>query len=415
MSKITLTNGQQDAVEKIGVFWDKYGDDDKLKFSPVFRLAGYAGTGKSTCISSFINETGLDDDMVATITFTGRAALVLRNKGHKATTIHKLIYRPVEREETYEEVNEHGQTVKKKRTKIEFILKTRDEIINGTEDDPRDEPLKLIVIDEASMVSAEIYNDLVKFNLPIIAVYDPGQLPPVFGKSPILSNEPDVFLTEIMRQALDNPIVKLSMWARDGRFIPYGNYDDKVLVISKNQLTDDMLLQADIVLATTHKRKDTVNKYIREELLGRTKPHPMLNDKLIFLKNNWEITNGDVPIINGLIGTLTEPISFEHCETGLFKATITPDGSEIPFENIECNLDVFNPTLDRKAKEEIIKAFHSKGIMMDSGYCITVHKSQGGEFPNVVFFADLWGDGEMRKRLLYTAITRASEKLIIVR
>src|SRR5213593_2331563 len=161
---------------------------------PVFRLFGYAGTGKTT-LARHIAE-GVEGE-VKFAAFTGKAALVMRNKGcDDASTIHSLIYR------TRESDNEQPS----------FELW----------DEAPASKAKLIVIDECSMVDAELGRDLLSFGTPLLVLGDPAQLPPIQGGGFFTSAEPDAMLTEVHRQAQDNPIVRLSMDIRAGRPLATG-------------------------------------------------------------------------------------------------------------------------------------------------------------------------------------------------
>ncbi len=177
--------------------------DDWLKAKPgrngtpqVFRLFGFAGTGKTTLARHVADNV---DGEVKFAAFTGKAALVMRNKGcDGASTIHSLIYRA--RESGEEQPN--------------FELW----------DDAPASKAKLIVIDECSMVDAELGRDLLSFDCPLLVLGDPAQLPPIQGGGFFTETEPDVMLTEVHRQAEHDPIVRMSMDVREGRSLQPGQY-----------------------------------------------------------------------------------------------------------------------------------------------------------------------------------------------
>src|SRR6187402_3847470 len=155
----------------------------------VFRLFGYAGTGKTTLARHIADDA---DGEVKFAAFTGKAASVMRNKGcDGASTIHSLIYRA--RESGEEQPN--------------FELW----------DDAPASKAKLIVIDECSMVDAELGRDLMSFGVPVLVLGDPAQLPPIAGGGFFTDHEPDVMLTEVHRQAEYDPIVRMSMDVREGK------------------------------------------------------------------------------------------------------------------------------------------------------------------------------------------------------
>ena len=182
---------QADAIDQVGR-WLKQGEPQ------VFRLFGYAGVGKTT-LARHIAEGARGETAFAA--FTGKAALVLRSKGCAgATTIHALIYRASEGAEGAPN----------------FTLNA---------DGPASKA-GLIVIDECSMVDAELARDLLSFGKPILVLGDPFQLPPVKGAGFFTDGAPDVMLTQIHRQAQDNPIIRLSEIVRSGGDLREGVYGE---------------------------------------------------------------------------------------------------------------------------------------------------------------------------------------------
>ena len=391
-----LTKGQQNALNLL-IKWYSAVDSEQ-----VFRVFGYAGVGKSYSINAFIKSMGLELSDVKFATYTGKAALVLCKKGIAATTIHKLIYTPVE--EVIEKEQPDGTI--KKITKIRFIKKPE-----------LDLRVKLIVIDECSMVGEKLWEDLLSFKRPIIVLGDPGQLPPIEGKSPILDVKPDAFLDEIVRQASGNPIIHLSMLARQGKPINFGSYGDNVNVIRMDEMPDEVLLDSDIMLVATNQVRDELNTYIRKELFGRDSVMPMVGDKLICRKNNWEKVLNGIPLVNGLIGEVVNPIRYEAGSSDkTFMMDFRPDGfKNLYFDDLECNIDMFNPANTANKRKEIASNRYSKGDMFEYGNAITIHLSQGSQWNNVGIYYVPFGDAEFRRKLLYTAITRAESKLTLIK
>ena len=169
---------------------------------PVFRLFGYAGTGKTTLARHIADGVNGNVKFAA---FTGKAALVMRNKGcDNASTIHSLIYR----------TRESGEE------QPSFELW----------DDAPASKAKLIVIDVCSMVDAELGRDLMSFDCPLLVLGDPAQLPPIQGGGFFTDAEPDAMLTEVHRQAQDDPIVRMSMAVREGRALDLGTFGESEVV-----------------------------------------------------------------------------------------------------------------------------------------------------------------------------------------
>src|SRR6516162_7231666 len=222
----------------------------------VFRLFGYAGTGKTTLARHIADAV---DGKVLFAAFTGKAALVMRSKGcGGASTIHSLIYRP----------RDSGAEVPS------FDL---------WEDAPASKA-RLIVIDECSMVDAELGRDLLSFGVPLLVLGDPAQLPPIQGGGFFTDAAPDAMLTEVHRQAQDDPIVRLSMDIRAGERLAPGDYGASQ-VVRRDALDPQRVLDADQVLVGRNATRRAYNTRMRERR-GFTDALPMQGDKLVCLRNN---------------------------------------------------------------------------------------------------------------------------------
>ncbi|MBD9387614.1 AAA family ATPase [Rhizobium sp. CG4] len=370
---------QQDEALKAVSRWLKEGR------SQVFRLFGYAGTGKTTLAKHFAENV---DGDVLFAAFTGKAAQVLRSRGaSNARTIHSLIYRP-----RGEEAIENEETGK---TSIAPMFS-----IN------RQSPLAkaaLIIIDECSMVDEQLGKDLMSFGTPILVLGDPGQLPPVTGGGYFTEQEPDYLLSEIHRQAKDNPIIQLAMDVREGREIMRGDYGS-AQVISKSEVTQSLVLDADQVLVGTNRTRRRYNQRLRE-LKGFSADYPQSGDKLVCLRNDpakgllngslWQVMSSSretvKPGINLMIRPEDDDMDRGAAKIKLLKAAFEESETEIPWTT-------------RKRYDEF-----------DFGYALTVHKAQGSQWNNVVLFDESFAFRDSRERWLYTAITRAAETLTIVR
>ena len=378
----------------------------------VFVLAGYAGTGKSTLLKYSITETlGLiPDQSVAFVTPTGKAATVLIRQGISATTLHRLIYQSIT-QETEIEVNG-------KKIKIEKLSFKRRENI--------DKSTKLIVLDEASMVSDDVMYDLLQFGVKMIICGDNAQLPPVEGLNTYLK-EPDFTLRQIVRQQLDNPIIKLSQMAREGIYIPYGRYGDSVSVLNKRFFTGEKrrhcLTTADQIICGINKTRTAINNEIRS-MLNRG-PFPESGDKLICTLNNWEqFIDSDFRfnLVNGIIGTVYNP--FYDSSTGLgfmqFKVDFL---DELCPEALPFDTGIFTDGRYIYKHGDYFASYDEDGEpsgaytlnRFEYGYCISCHKAQGSEFDNTVIFDESYAFKDDKNRWLYTAITRTKKKLILLR
>ena len=222
----------------------------------LFRLFGYAGTGKTTLARHIAENV---DGEVQFAAFTGKAALVLREKGcGEARTIHSLIYRPKDLDS--EEPS--------------FVL---------NEDSPASRA-SLIVIDECSMVDEELGRDLLSFGKKVLVLGDPAQLPPVKGGGFFTEQAPDVMLTEVHRQAADNPIVRLSMLVRAGERLAPGDHG-AMRVMPREKIDAEQVKAADQVLVGLNKTRRAYNRRLRE-LLGFKEALPEVGEKLVCLRND---------------------------------------------------------------------------------------------------------------------------------
>ena len=370
---------QQDEALQAVSRWLKAGEPQ------IFRLFGYAGTGKTTLARHFAEDVDGDVQFAA---FTGKAAQVLRSKGAtNAKTIHSLIYRPRGEEEV--EDQETG------RTSISpmFSLNRQSPVAKAA----------LIVVDECSMVDEALGRDLMSFGTPILVLGDPGQLPPISGGGFFTDHEPDCLLTEIHRQARDNPIIELAMRVREGREIEPGDWGS-AKVIGKRDVTQELVLDADQVLVGINRTRRRYNQRLRE-LKGFTAAHPQAGDKLVCLRNDpakallngslWQVMTSSrettKPGINLLVRPEVDDMDRGAAKVKLLKAVFEDAEAEIPWST-------------KKRYDDF-----------DYGYALTVHKAQGSQWNDVVLFDESFAFRDTRERWLYTAITRAAERLTIVR
>lgn len=361
-------------------------------------MGGYAGTGKTTIIALLrkILHQKSPKTKVALVSFTGKASQVLKSKLISAKqihkhdhigTIHSLLYTP--------NVNSSGSVTSWNKNKS---LKH-----------------DLIIIDEASMVTSEVWSDLRSFNLPIIAIGDHGQLPPV-GDNFNLLETPDFSLETIHRQAQDNPIIALATMARESGKIPLNKYSNQVQKIARNSPVGQELIERYfyfnaptdevLVLCARNKTRIDLNNHLRG-LLGIENQEPTKGDKVICLRNNYNATGG--PVFNGMIGTID---SISHKPEHWFQTQINFNDRQTYSGNIS-SYQFNNHQLVSQIKGLNYKQI---GDRFDFGYALTVHKAQGSQAKTVILFEEQipkWTDEET-KRWLYTAITRAQEELYIL-
>ena len=411
-----LTPDQQDAEALIEEWFFHHG-------TQIFVLCGYAGTGKTFLIDHTVRKLGLVAGKSAVfVAPTGKAASVLLRSGTPAGTVHSLIYT---REEDIE-VDENGEIVSER-----FLRFSRKEKI--------DPEIKLIVVDETSMVSDEVLRDLLSYGVKCLFSGDPAQLPPVGGSNTLLSM-PCVTLTQIVRQEKDNPIVRIASMARAGKLLPFGSYGDNVEILPKNSLTPQqrrrLFLEADQIIVGTNRTRENLNREIRSYLgISASAVLPVEGEKLICTLNNWSKTldeRGEFHLVNGIIGVCR---NVKEGEDGLASLDFKADFLSHTVEALPFDTGVFetgkyyhgygdkacylqNGALVHENNFEMLKRFKIKRedtvCRFEFAYAVTCHKAQGSEYDFVVVFDEsrIFDDGA---RWLYTAITRAKKKLVILR
>ncbi len=341
--------------------------------SSIFRLFGYAGTGKTTLVKHIAEGV---DGKVLFAAFTGKAACVMRSKGcYSASTIHSLIYK----------ARESGEETPS------FEL---------WNDAPASKA-KLIIIDECSMVDAELARDLMSFGVPLLVLGDPAQLPPIHGGGFFTDDaKPDAMLTEVHRQAQDDPIVRLSMEIRAGNPLTQGQYGE-TQVVRRDALDPKRVLDADQVLVGRNVTRRAYNARLRERR-GFTDALPMTGDKLVCLRNNRRkgLFNGGLWMVKESPKARRQIIRMrlkpdEDLGERLIKVSVRPECFTGTIEEFDWP--------QRKAYDEF-----------DFGYVLTVHKAQGSQWDDVVLFDESAAFPDNRDRWLYTGVTRAAKRLTIV-
>lgn len=390
---------QQTALDRVGRWL-------KTRDKPVFQLAGYAGTGKTTLAKHLAATV---NGPVYFAAYTGKAAHVLTKSGAtNVSTIHKLIYTPKDKsQQRLKELQAERARLLTHKPVPETLVEKVDAAIKAEQINlarpmfqlNTESPLfeaALLVVDEYSMIDEQMGEDLLSFGCPILALGDPGQLPPV-GGTPFFKNKPDILLTEIHRQAQDNPIIWMSKEVREGRVLRPGDYGASRVIpygrLPREELRD-MVLSTDQLLVGRNATRITSNGRARE-LLGRTNALPQEGDKLVCLRNNHE-----VGLLNGQLWKARRDTIFDG--DYVIMDIEGEDGAKVEVSAHPHYFHGNKPEYwERKDAEEF-----------DYGYALTVHKSQGSQWNNVLLFDEWYGKD--RKEWLYTAITRAAERIDLV-
>lgn len=363
-----------------------------------------AGTGKSTLVKFIIDALQVSHEEVCYVAFTGKAASVLKQKGCANTlTAHKLLYKAWPKPD--------GTYI--------FIPKDKEEL----------QIYQVIVVDEVSMLPKKMWDLLLSYGVYIIALGDPGQLPPIDKDDDNhVLDCPHIFLDEIMRQAQESEIIRLSMYIREDK--PLNNFisqGEQVKIYSKNEVVSGMYDWADQILCATNNQRTFINNFVRQQK-GYSE-EPEIGDKIISLRNHWNTLSksGDWALTNGVIGEIsyTEkkniyvPRYIYEKGIPVLYTNMTLDDQDsfsdlpIDYSSLKTGTSLLTPkqiyqmTVNKKCPKPPYEFAYAYGI--------TVHKAQGSEWDKVLVFEENFPfNREEHRRWLYTACTRAKEKLVII-
>ena len=447
---------------------------------PTLSLGGFAGAGKSALVSVLAHEM---PSPLAFCAFTGKASSVLARKlgasgistvnrivfqkdlmtGQRAFeprpycgTIHGLVYRPCEvcmveedyahtygaacREEAVAGDAEVGVAVNGKCLACDPPPPVKREgpcprcnAARYLRRERLDRSYRLIVVDEASMVSDDMLETLLSYNIPILAVGDHGQLPPVKGQGSLMK-APDLRLEKIHRQAEGNPIIALSARIREK-----GDLDDTLedgeafTILSKQRHLDSWIakrftgarLAADprspegilgsVLVSWTNRMRVGLN-YDARAAIGH-EGSPANGEAVICLKNAAPIYNGMRGV---LLGDAVRAGAGSDGKAPKWKASVDFVEDDQQALNLLMSEHQFfaEKTIDYEKALEMGISMSQLGPLYDFGYALTCHKMQGSQASEVgvVVEPGLMRLGrDDRTRWLYTAITRAADRLTVIR
>lgn len=341
----------------------------------VFRLFGYAGTGKTTIARHLASSL----HSVVYMAFTGKAALAMRRAGCEgASTIHSTIYKVVE--------DDDGS--------ISFML----------DPDSAAKHASLIVIDEVSMVGTELAEDILSFGRPVLVLGDPAQLPPVGDGGFFTECAPDIMLTEIHRQAADNPIIRLATAIRRGDPFPFFDAgEERVRIVRRGTLSVEEVCAADQVIVGRNMTRHTYNSRMRAHM-GFLTPRPEKGERLVCLRNDRKIG-----LFNGGIYTVKKVLADSKDGKKLrLKISSEDFPNRAPFQ-VSIRREFFEGGLEELDWHDL-----KNTQRFDYGYALTCHKSQGSQWPSIIVYDESAVFRDEASRWLYTAVTRAQEKLTLV-
>ena len=367
----------------------------------VFQFAGGPGTGKTECIHEIVRRSGIPINRIAPMAYIGQAAIVMRLRGLlNARTIHSWLYEC--REEDV--LDEKGFPVmdpvfNKPMKKLVFIPRTLDDI-------------DLFIIDEGYTVPKYMKKDIESRGKKIIVCGDKDQLPPVEDEPAYLVDDDVMYLTQVMRQDAGSYIIQLGKLLLQGIEPPVGLYGN-VLVIDRDDLTDEMIRNSQVVICGTNRTRDYYNNHIRRDILHYTTILPSYGERVMCRKNNWNIEVDGINLTNGLTGTVTTPADVYNFDGKTFTIDFRSDLLGLDFRNIICNYNYFTAT-NKKQKEFIKNSKYAIGEKFEYAYAKTTHLCQGSQYYNGIYISE-YLHKDIQRQLDFTAVTRFIRNMIYVR
>lgn len=446
----TPTEGQATAMRHLAAFLLS------AKPNPTYILRGYAGTGKTTLVTTLVRvlpETGMDYVLMAP---TGRAAKVMANYSQRpASTIHKKIYQtqafPDGSIRMTRAQNKHKNT--------------------------------LFIVDEASMIGEQhefgnrsLLDDLLDYvfsgdRCRLLLIGDTAQLPPVGNdESPALDIDylkrhfsltiATFELTEVKRQALESGILSNATHLREELTDDKGSYPLPLFHLNFSDTAridpetfEEMLFRAfdadhgneSVIICKSNKRANLFNQAVRGRILN-IEGEIATGDRLMIVKNNyfWADGNQQISFIaNGDMAEIQKIVSYEELYGFRFADVVLsfPDYPDSPNLDVKIILDTLNSNsaslsdeedtrlgqaieadyMDIPNRRERYKAMKQNpwfnALQVKFAYALTCHKTQGGQWKQVFVDSSFNLKDELEKedlRWLYTAVTRAQERLYFV-
>lgn len=396
-NNFTFNNSQEEIIQEgVEHLLNKGGEQ-------VFEYSGEAGTGKSVVMHEIWRRSNIPMIKIAPMAYIGQAAIIMRLKGFPyAKTIHSWIYN-TNIDQLYDKKNNqyrYNNYIGSYQKGLVFTPKD----LTGIE---------AIFIDESGTVPLSLKHDIERHNIKIIAAGDANQLPPVADSPAYLYDTSRIrFLTEVMRQKEGSSIIYIGKKALNCEPIMNGFYGD-ALVIYEDELSNDILIGADMILCGTNSTRDRLTKLIRNEILGINSTLPMYGEKIICRSNDWAIDVNGIGLGNGLIGTVANVPDISSYDGEVFYIDFKPDLFNGIFTDLDINYEYLNAKCTEKNK--IKRNPYLRGHLFDYAYVNTVHLTQGGSYPKVIYFEENVFPPEVQRRLNYTACTRASNALIYVK
>lgn len=340
--------------------------------------------------------------------FTGKAALVMRQKGCAgASTIHSLIYVP--KTQCARRLRELAEQL---RTETDADRRRELEALHSAEKDNLARPsfslnegsdlrdASLLILDECSMIGQAAGADLLSFGVPILALGDPAQLPPVRDRGYFTDprQEPDVLLRAVHRQAGGSPVLELCTQARERATLPYGPRGDSA-VVRRRDLSIAQAAEFDQIIVGRNSTRAQINSLVRAHL-GHATPLPVPGDRVVCRRNDH-----DVGLLNGGQWTV---VSSQQTDEDTVELTVLDEERG----GVQLTVDAHVGLL---VGRDVPFYELRRAQCFEYAYAVTCHTAQGSQWRSVCVVDESQVFGQDAWRWLYTSISRASERVTVVR
>jgi len=371
---------------------------------PYFRLEGAAGCGKTSLAQDLADR--LAPSSTAYIAPTGKAAAVLRSKGCEgATTVHSAIYAPAGERTAQiralqavldatppwktQEREKLEQAIAKVRAQPIWTLREPAKAFGGKKPN-------LVVLDEASMVDDRMFTDLLSLDVPVLALGDPYQLPPVAGQARWASGKPDALLTTVHRFGDTAPLIDLATDLRRGRPAPRWN---GVAGQTRATWTPADLAAYDQVIVGRNATRWLIVHELRDAA-GRQPGAPEPGDRIMVLRND-----PDHDVVNGQQATV---LTADHVDGDWALTVRTDDGTVAAWPADGRGF------WDQAGQDEAKRDRDSELIAATFAQAITCHSAQGSQWPRVAVVDEASVFRQAAASWRYTAATRAESACLIL-
>lgn len=376
----------------------------------IFRLGGVAGSGKSALVKYLLDDLKYTQEDCYVVAYTGQAVNVLRQNGILAKTIHSTFMHAKDVPLT----DQFGNAIIKSGVPLmttKFIPVKR---IPST--------VKLVVVDEASFLPEKLEKLILGYNVPILEMGDPVQLPPVSGTQCFHMDNLDFFLTEIMRQSKDSEIVRLATCIRNYDPIDKREYGHDVKFLWAQEDIEETFFRfnpffksADMIITTNNKDRNAITGLYREHILHAKTPYPMKGERLICRRNDWNLLLGPFPLTNGTQGTAVHTVGMSEVDksSNTFILDFKPAFVDNDYyDGLLADAKFLRTEFGRKDDDYYMRL--NPGKKFEYAHAITAHLAQGAQCDIAMFVDSFYKDPEYHMRIRYTAVTRAKKRLYYI-